>query len=81
MATKWTRHDDSTEYFTLGGVLMVAVVYDRMGDPGWKVQVGKRSLRDKLASKEDAQRVAVAYAEKILRQCDKELVELKVSMG
>ena len=32
---------------------------------GWKVQVGKRGLKDKFASLEDAQKVAVAFAEKV----------------
>ncbi len=73
MSTEWTKHDDSTFYITLGGVLNVAVIFDRMGVPGWKVQVGARSLRDKIAKKEDAQKVALAYAKRILAQCVKDL--------
>jgi hypothetical protein len=38
-----------------------------MGAPGWKVQVGKRSLKDKIPNLEDAKRVALAYAERVAR--------------
>lgn len=75
MPMEWTRHDDSTYFITLGGVLNVAVIYDRLGTPGWKVQVGARSLRDKISKKEDAQKVALAFAKRILAQCAKELNE------
>jgi len=76
MAAQWNRHDDSTYMTTLGGVLMVAIIYDRMGKPGWKIQVGKRVLRDKISTQEDAQKVALAFANRILTQCRKELDEL-----
>lgn len=76
MAVQWARHDDSTYMATLGGVLMVAVVYDKMGSPGWKIHVGNRALRDKLSSMEDAQKVALAFANRILNQCRKDLDEL-----
>lgn len=76
MATQWTKHDDSTYMVTLGGVLLVVIVYDQVGTPGWKIQVGKRSLRDKLPTQEDAQKVALAYANRILNQCRKELDEM-----
>nr|WP_211922266.1 hypothetical protein [Desulfolutivibrio sulfodismutans] len=59
--------------------LLVAVVYDRMGTPGWKVQVGKRSLKDKFATAEDAKKIAVAFAERVLNQCREELETLKAS--
>lgn len=77
MPVEWTRHDDSTYLVTLGGVLMVAVIYERLGTPGWKVQVGKRVLRDKLAKEEDARKVALAFAARILEQCRKDLEELQ----
>ena len=77
MPVDWTRHDDSTYLVTLGGVLMVAVIYERLGTPGWKVQVGKRVLRDKLAQEEDARKVALAFAARILEQCRKDLEELQ----
>ncbi len=73
MPQHWKRHDDSTYFLELGGVLLLAVIYDRLGSPGWKVQVGKRTLRDKIPSQEDAQKVALAFANRILVQCRKEL--------
>ena len=76
MAVEWSRHDDSTYMVTLGGVLMVAIIYDRMGTPGWKIQVGKRVLRDKVSSQEDAQKVALAFANRIINQCRKDLDQL-----
>ncbi len=75
-ALEWTKHDDTSYYLILGGVLSVTIVYDRVGKPGWKVAVANRSLRDKLPSKEDAQKVAIAYAKRIIAQCVKELGEL-----
>jgi len=80
MALEWQKHDDSTFHLVLGGVLPVAVIYDRMGNPGWKVMVGKRSLRDKMPSMEDAQKVALVYALKILKQCQKDLDQLMAGM-
>lgn len=79
MTVEWAKHDDTTYFVNLAKALLVAVVYDRMGTPGWKVQVGKRSLKDKFASAEDAKRVAVAYAERILNQCREELDTLKAA--
>ena len=61
MTPEWTRHDDSTHYLNLGRALLVVVVHEKMGAPGWKVQVGKRSLKDKIPNLEDAKRVALAY--------------------
>ncbi len=69
MAQEWKRHDDVTEYVTLGNTLPVCVVYDRAGSPGYKVRVGKRALRDKLPSKEAAKQVALAFAQRVLSQC------------
>lgn len=80
MALEWQKHSDSTFHLVLGGVLQVAVIYDRMGTPGWKVMVGKRSLRDKMPNKEDAQKVALVYALKILKQCQKDLDELMAGL-
>jgi len=81
MSDGWTRHDDTTYFINLGKALLVAVVYDRMGQPGWKVQVGKRSLKDKLPSMEDAQKVALAFADRVINQCRAELDELKAAAG
>ncbi len=79
MSVEWEKHDDTTYFVNLAKALLVAVVYDRMGTPGWKVQVGKRSLKDKFATAEDAKKVAVAYAERILNQCREELETLKAA--
>lgn len=79
MSVEWEKHDDTTFFVNLAKALLVAVVYDRMGTPGWKVQVGKRSLKDKFATAEDAKKVAVAYAERVLNQCREELEALKAA--
>ncbi|MDQ7831082.1 MAG: hypothetical protein RDU30_05080 [Desulfovibrionaceae bacterium] len=79
MSVEWEKHDDTTYFVNLAKALLVAVVYDRMGTPGWKVQVGKRSLKDKFATAEDAKKVAVAYAERVLNQCREELETLKAA--
>jgi len=65
MSLEWTKHDDSTYSLSLGKALLVAVIYERLTPPGWKVQVGQRALKDKFASLEDAQKVALAFADKI----------------
>lgn len=78
---EWTKQDDSTRTFTMGGVLMVAITYEQMGSPGWKVQVANRSLRDKIQSEDDAKRVAVAFAQKILKQCQHDIDAVKTTMG
>ena len=65
MSITWTKRDDTTYVVALGKALLVAVVYDRLTPPGWKVQVGMRSLKDKFASLEDAQKIALAYADKV----------------
>lgn len=78
---EWTKRDDTSHTFTMGGVLLVGIVYETMGTPGWKVQVANRSLRDKIQSEDDAKKVAVAFAQKILSQCQKELDEVKTKMG
>ena len=65
MAPEWTKHDDSTYYMLLGKALLMTVVYDRLTPPGWKVQVGQRSLKDKFGKLEDAQKIAFAFAEKV----------------
>lgn len=67
MAPEWTRHDDSTHYINLGKALLVAVIHEKMGAPGWKITVGKRSLKDKIPTLEDAKRVAVAFAQRVLK--------------
>ncbi len=79
MSVAWEKHDDTTYFVNLAKALLVAVVYDRMGSPGWKVQVGKRSLKDKFASVDDAKKVAVAFADRILNQCREELDSLKAA--
>lgn len=65
MSCEWTKRDDTTHVLILGKALVVAVVYDRLSPPGWKVQVGLRALKDKFAKLEDAQKVALAFAEKV----------------
>jgi hypothetical protein len=77
MAGGFIKQDDTTYYALLGKVLPVAVSYEQLGTPGWKVLVGKRSLKDKLAAKEDAAKVALAYAERVLTQCREDLDALK----
>ena len=68
MSDIWTKIDDTTYCINLGRALLVAVVHERMGQPGWKVHVGKRALKDKLASLEDAKRVALAFAGRVLKE-------------
>lgn len=65
MAPEWTKHDDATYYMLLGKALLMTVVYERLTPPGWKVQVGQRSLKDKFGKLEDAQKIALAFAEKV----------------
>ncbi|MFZ5426531.1 MAG: hypothetical protein ACOZEN_06130 [Thermodesulfobacteriota bacterium] len=77
MAPEWTKHDDSTYYMALGKALMVTVVYERLTPPGWKVQVGQRALKDKFGSLEDAQKVALAFADKIATAIRADLDALK----
>ncbi len=81
MTVEWTRHDDTTHYINLGRALLVAVVYDRLGTPGWKVQAGKRSLKDKISSLDDAKKVALAFADRVLKECQAELDALKPQTG
>lgn len=75
------QKDDTSHTFTMDGVLMVGIVFEPMGTPGWKFQVANRSLRDKIQSENDAKKVAVAFARKILNQCQKELDDVKKEMG
>ncbi|MFZ5811632.1 MAG: hypothetical protein ACOY4F_06280 [Thermodesulfobacteriota bacterium] len=79
MSVAWEKHDDTTYFVNLAKAVLVAVVYDRMGGPGWKVQVGKRSLKDKFASVDDAKKVAVAFADRVLTQCREDLDSLKAA--
>jgi len=67
MTAEWIRHDDSTHYINLGKALLVTVIHERMGAPGWKIQVGKRSLKDKIPNLDDAKRVALAYAVRVAK--------------
>lgn len=73
MTPEWTRHDDSTHYINLGKALLVAVVHEKMGAPGWKITVGKRSLKDKIPTLEDAKRVAIAFAHRVLKDVTADL--------
>ena len=77
MSIEWTRHDDSTYYMSLGKALLVTVVYERLTPPGWKVQVGQRTLKDKFASLEDAQKIALAFADKVAAAVRADLDALK----
>lgn len=81
MPLEWTKHDDSTYYMSLGKALLVSVVYDRLTPPGWKVQVGQRSLKDKFGALEDAQKVALAFAEKVEAAIRADLDALKSNAG
>lgn len=67
MADIWTKLDDNTYCINLGRALLVAVVHERMGTPGWKIHVGKRALKDKISSLEDAQKVALAFVGRVLK--------------
>ncbi|KAF0232968.1 MAG: hypothetical protein FD177_2074 [Desulfovibrionaceae bacterium] len=77
MSIEWTKHDDSTYYMSLGKALLVTVVYERLTPPGWKVQVGQRTLKDKFASLEDAQKIALAFADKVATAVRADLDALK----
>ena len=68
MTAEWMKIDDNTHCINLGRALLVAVVHEKMGSPGWKVHVGKRSLKDKISNLEDAKRVALAYAGRVLKE-------------
>ena len=81
MSLEWIKHDDATYYMSLGKALLVSVVYDRLTPPGWKVQVGQRSLKDKFGSLEDAQKVALAFADKIVTAIQADLDGLKSQAG
>lgn len=77
MSLTWTKRDDSTYMLALGKALLVAVIYERLTPPGWKVQVGMRTLKDKFASLEDAQKIALAYADKVCMAVRADLEALK----
>jgi hypothetical protein len=76
MTPEWTRHDDSTHYINLGKALLVAIIHEKMGAPGWKIQVGKRSLKDKIPNLEDAKRVAMAFAVRVTKDIQTDLEAL-----
>jgi hypothetical protein len=76
MTPEWTRHDDSTHYINLGKALLVAIIHEKMGAPGWKIQVGKRSLKDKIPNLEDAKRVAMAFAVRVTKDIQADLEAL-----
>lgn len=63
----WTKLNDDTYCINLGRALLVAVAHEGMGTPGWKIHVGKRALKDKIPSLESAQKVALAFAGKVLK--------------
>lgn len=77
MSIEWTKHDDSTYYMSLGKALLVTVIYERLTPPGWKVQVGQRTLKDKFATLEDAQKIALAFADKVSTAVRADLDSLK----
>ena len=64
----WTKLNDETYCINLGRALLVAVAHEGMGSPGWKIHVGKRALKDKVSSLEDAKKVALAFAGKVLKE-------------
>lgn len=72
MTATWTKLDDNTYCINLGRALLVAVVHERLGTPGWKIHVGKRAIKDKISSLEDAQRVALAFAGRVLKDIQAE---------
>jgi hypothetical protein len=76
MPPEWIRHDDSTHYINLGKALLVAIIHEHMGAPGWKIQVGKRSLKDKIPNLEDAKRVAMAFAVRVAKDIQTDLEAL-----
>ena len=77
MSIERTKHDDSTYYMSLGKALLVTVIYERLTPPGWKVQVGQRTLKDKFATLEDAQKIALAFADKVSTAVRADLDSLK----
>lgn len=81
MGLEWIKHDDSTYFLSLGKALLVAVIYERLTPPGWKVQVGQRTLKDKFAALEDAQKIALAFADKIACAIRADLDTLKSQDG
>ncbi|WP_051261119.1 hypothetical protein [Desulfovibrio inopinatus] len=81
MSTKWTQHDDSTHFLQIGGAFFVTVTYERLGQPGWKVQVGRRVLKDKFANVEDAKKIAIAFADRVITKCHEDLEAAKTESG
>jgi len=81
MSLEWIKRDDTTYMLLLGKALMIGVVYDHLSPAGWKVQVGLRSLKDKFASLENAKKVAVAFAEKVLQDVRADMEAVKAQEG
>ncbi len=77
MSAKWTQHDDSTHFLPLGGAFFITISYERLGQPGWKVQVGRRVLKDKFANVDDAKRISIAFADCVLNKCKEDLKAAK----
>jgi len=77
----WVKHDENTYYINLGRALLVTVVHERMGGPGWKILVGKRSIKDKIPALEDAKRVAIAFAHRVFKDIGTDLDALKLAEG
>lgn len=79
MNITWTKVDDQRYVLVLGKALLVAVIYEQLTPVGWKVQVGRRALKDKFAKLEDAQKVALAFADKVTASIVADLEELRAA--
>ena len=78
---EWVKHDEGTHYINLGRALLVTVVHERIGGQGWKIMVGKRSLKDKIPALDDAKRVAIAFAQRVFKDIATDLEALKTGEG
>ncbi|GAB6036711.1 hypothetical protein JCM15519_12700 [Fundidesulfovibrio butyratiphilus] len=79
MNITWSKVDDQRYVLVLGKALLVAVVYEQLTPVGWKVQVGRRALKDKFAKLEDAQKIALAFADKVAASILSDLEELRAA--
>ena len=66
-----TSNLDSITAVVLGGTSLFggrgSIVGTLIGAPGWKVHVGKRSLKDKIPDLDAAKRVGLAFAHRVLK--------------